>query len=519
MRRSRIRAVLGLALACVLVFSACGQGTSGAGSNAAGQAGSQAAAGGSGQQEGADKGDTGSAQDNPGADNTGNAQAAGGVATGSDGHGTALIPLLLNEETNALAIGTCEWGGRIVTDATVRHDALEARLRTINAERNPSEGNETVYVTRSDETAVSLVICTNEDNESAVTCQTYTLNPETGKDLRLTDVITDTDGYLTALRKACDEQLSFEGAWSAMESDSEVLEYVQNNWTLDYDGLTVFYAGHPEDGRKNPVFITVYFEGNESLFEERFTQTPDRYMIRMLPGRTYAQIGDTVPVRMERGEVVNKDKVPEYHQTMRFGELELQVYTVRDYSTWYLVCVRNHGFVLRESPRLETTYLPDSYVSDLFDLEQADAYAAPESVMVPYGLADRGALDPGHLRLYDDTFYEKHPAMTKYAITGYAYYEMTTDGGFRREEDFWYLDGPERTAARPVDTLGYRLYDTESLVSKQITRDMQLAAYRTDGETYFEFAGNGDVFRFEIDGLDEGAKLNGTYTFDMLFGT
>ena len=505
MKKRIIRTILGIVTICTLGLSACAKGDGGiTGAGKSGDAteasSSQAAVSGASQSQ------TG---ENPadGGNNSGS-NAQGGAENAN--HATTLIPLLINRETNALAVGTCEWGGRIVADGTIRRDALEARLRSVNAELTPESGVTDVYVTRSDDTAVSLVIVKEaggEGEEAVASCNTYVLNPETGKDLRFTDVVTDTDAFLNILRQTADESDLF----AAYPTDAALLELVQQNWTLDYDGITV-YTQQPDEVQSGRVAsLTVYFVENEEVFDTRFVPVPNCYMIRMLPGRQYAPDGLPEKTGILHGAVHGTDAVPQFPVTLFLGEDMYHEDYSKEYPPHYLVQTKGRYQVFVDPPRFDLSSAMVRY-----DL---DGEKLPDGLLMRYGLADKGAPDPMHLRLYDDTFLEEHTITNRYPMRAYAYYATEQGGTFRPEETFWYLEGPEKTAVRPVDTLGYRLYDTETLVSKQITRDMKLAPYRTDGETFFEFAGNGDVFRFEIDGLDENAKLNGTYTFDMLFGT
>lgn len=510
MRTNKIRAVLGIVTACAWLLSAC-SGSQGAGNGAdpAGQS-TTAAADASASKGSAEEASVGNSTENTAP--TGEKTQAG---TGEP----ALIPLLVDRETRALHLGTYEWGGRIVGDGTVRRDALEARLRSMNETLAGKEDVAQVYVTRSDETAVSLVVCRTTEPEGVLQYDTYVLQPETGKDLRLTDVVADTKAFAAAFRQAAEEQLPQEDILSDLASDQEVMDFAGEHWTLDYEGLTVYPPEAVQDAAGNIPCVAVGFEENGEAFQQSFLSQPVNYMVQMLPGRTYVQEDAGKPVRVDHGEAVQKNKVAQYPYTLTFGERSLVVYQVRNYPDFYMVRVGEKHFVLADLPHLETTYLTDSHTMALYDPESISEGDQTGDTLVRYGLADQGAFDSSHVRLFDDAFSGDNPLMLKFGINSYAYYSINSDGTFEREEPFWYLDGPEREAVRQIDTLGYRLYDTEALVSKQITRGMLLAPYRTDGETFLEFVGNGDVFRFEIDGLDENTKLNGVYTLDMLFGS
>ena len=123
MRTNKIRAVLGIVTACAWLLSAC-SGSQGAGNGAdpAGQSTTAAA------DASASKGRTEEASVGNSTENA----APTGEKTQAGTGGPALIPLLVDRETCALHLGTYEWGGRIVGDGTVRRDALEARLRSMN---------------------------------------------------------------------------------------------------------------------------------------------------------------------------------------------------------------------------------------------------------------------------------------------------------------------------------------------------------------------------------------------------
>ena len=493
-----------------------------AGTDGAGQGGSQS--GGTGTTGG-----TGSTDNKPATDGAGQNGGAGSGNTGSAGAGTAgystAVPVVTNGTT--IAIGEYEWGGRVAVKGDRRYDALESRIRTINqslpqeggsdtteGDGTQSEPHTTVYVTRADETALSLLVtgdATDDAKNTTAGLRSYVIHPETGKDMRLTDLVTDTEQFTKALRAAVKDTLPGLDFPGGNASDQTVMEQAQSCWTADYDGVTVYFQNQDSNtDTQNISCVTLRFDEHADCFDARFFAIPERYMTRMVPGRTYGAANNNTPCTVEYEAAQGTGQNGGHAVRLSNGDTAYEETYSRTWPVCYLVHTDGADLLLLEPPQID-----DSRAMMLFWPEQKNL--ADGGTWLRYGLADHGACDPARLRLADDTFSSELSLLKDNGITGYAHYALHADGTLVKEEDFWYLEGAERTAARQADTVGYRIYDSETLVSKQMTRGMKLTPYRTDGETWFEFASDGDVFRFDMEGSGTDVKFDGIHTFNSLF--
>lgn len=144
-----------------------------------------------------------------------------------------------------------------------------------------------VQVRRADSKVVSLAVIDITDFAGMGAYRTiYGLNYDSnsGEQLQLSDVITDKDAFVCAV----EEELQG-GMWSGeLYSENAVYLFFENNmeeeisWTLDYNGVTVYF--NPNDVAEKEygnLIATVSFAEYPQLFREQYKDVPDSYMVEL----------------------------------------------------------------------------------------------------------------------------------------------------------------------------------------------------------------------------------------------
>ena len=107
---------------------------------------------------------------------------------------------------------------------------------------------------------------------------------QTGQQLALTDVIKD----MTQIPALVEKELNTHLMPGDSYSETAIQNYFQNtpedgiNWTLDYNGVTFYFGDgdltEPGNGRQT---ATISFAEYPELFEEKYMNVPDAYMVRL----------------------------------------------------------------------------------------------------------------------------------------------------------------------------------------------------------------------------------------------
>nr|MBQ4318522.1 hypothetical protein [Clostridia bacterium] len=143
-----------------------------------------------------------------------------------------------------------------------------------------------VQIRRADSVAVSLLsdseLVFGQINGRFIHGTTY--DTETGNELKLTDVMTDTS-KLAEIVKAELRSHTWTGDFS---SDTAVEDYFANtpedglSWTLDYNGVTLYFANGDiaelGDGR---LAVTVSFKEYPELFEAKYMAVPKSHITEL----------------------------------------------------------------------------------------------------------------------------------------------------------------------------------------------------------------------------------------------
>ena len=106
---------------------------------------------------------------------------------------------------------------------------------------------------------------------------------ETGEVLKLEDVVNDISTFSACVKKQLEthwESENFHENFNLEQYMKENLEQI--GWTLDYNGITVYFNPYEIAPYANVVYnATVAFDGNSELFVEKYQEVPDFYGIQL----------------------------------------------------------------------------------------------------------------------------------------------------------------------------------------------------------------------------------------------
>jgi len=142
-------------------------------------------------------------------------------------------------------------------------------------------------VRRADSTAVCFINDSYADygriNEVRVV-NGSSFDTVTGERLMLSDVISDMESVPAQVEKELLRHMC-EGDFI---SETAVADYFRDTpedgirWTLDYNGVTFYFTpGEIAKSEWGSLSVTVLFKGNENIFEEKYIEAPDEYMVRL----------------------------------------------------------------------------------------------------------------------------------------------------------------------------------------------------------------------------------------------
>ena len=143
--------------------------------------------------------------------------------------------------------------------------------------------NET-YVIRADKNVVSILnyeIMENVSRTSMGERTSYNFDTSTGKELKFTDVVKDTDAFCELLDEAMEEDFGE----LELSKASEYLKGLNNGdftgfaWTLNAEGLTVYFDTYElGDYDAGSQIVTVYFDEGEDIFESKYVKAEKDYV-------------------------------------------------------------------------------------------------------------------------------------------------------------------------------------------------------------------------------------------------
>ena len=154
---------------------------------------------------------------------------------------------------------------------------------------------------------------------------------QTGQQLKITDVITDMSKVPELVKKELTSHM-----WSVdFYSETAVEDYFKAmspedlSWTLDYNGVTLYFADgmFAEEGNGKSA-ATLTFEQYPELFYEKYMRVPDAYMVRM-------SVGDSFFVNLDNEQDVEELAIWAGHEPGEDYYYDFGIYTDQDAVYYY----------------------------------------------------------------------------------------------------------------------------------------------------------------------------------------
>ena len=287
-----------------------------------------------------------------------------------------------------------------------------------------------VQIRRADSIVLSYLTDSYADYgfiEDFIGLQGSNYDVQTGKELLLSDVITDMEPIPAAVRKELNSHLLAGEGYS----ESIVEEYFKNtpedgiSWTLDYNGVTFYFAdGELEEAGNGCLSATVSFAEYSELFNEKYTQVPEAYMVRLpLDHAFYTDLdGNGLLERVECSGVYNEtdrfysqfgiytnsDGHYHYEDLFAYGFQPYYVKTADGNHYIYLFCEESESG--NRQMMLAVYNVNGGELTKVGDMNIAPAYIPSDYFVLP--------LDPNHMLLdnYDSQAQDAE------------YYRVGTDG-------------------------------------------------------------------------------------------
>lgn len=154
-------------------------------------------------------------------------------------------------------------------------------------------GNKSIYMQRADNKLVSYleekeVYSGGMHPESVY--KSFNLDPETGKELLITDVITDVDKLPEILSASLCEKYDYVN-FGEDQPLTTLSEYSPKDyqWTMDYQGVTIWFSPYDIAAYMvGPLSTKVYFADYPDLFNEEYTkELTEDYVVKVPLGQSF----------------------------------------------------------------------------------------------------------------------------------------------------------------------------------------------------------------------------------------
>ena len=268
-----------------------------------------------------------------------------------------------------------------------------------------------VQVRRADSVVVSLLSDSYADYgfiEDFRGMQGSNYDVQTGKQLLLSDVITDMEPIPAAVLNELNSHL-----WAGEGySENVIKDYFKNtpedgiSWTLDYNGVTFYFGdGDLEEPGNGCLSATVSFAEYPELFEEKYRNVPEAYMVRLpldasfftnLDGDGALEELNVTGVYNEEGRFYSQfgiytdtDGHYHYEDFYAYGFNPYYVKTAEDKHYIYMFCEENDAD--NRQMMLVVFDVSDGQFVRVGEMNAAPAYIPSDNFILP--------LDPEYLRL------------------------------------------------------------------------------------------------------------------------
>ncbi len=288
---------------------------------------------------------------------------------------------------------------------------------------------------------------------------------QTGKELALTDVVIDTDAFfdLVLAKLKTEYEDIYDDFWDPETRMTELKENPEIGWTMTSEGVTVYFSPYDLTAYAfGAQAITIYYDEAPEIFEAKYQQVPDAYVIPIVEGENFAYPVNGERQELEVRELEDGDEDDRQYEIC-LGEQRLALEDYAYNQKGYVLCrAGRYGLYLQEQQE------GDGWLTRFIDL-QTMTYE-PEEYL--YGSLGKNIFSyeeqensiryrEEHMPLLDPTAFEIGQRMDVFGTyMGYRTYAMgedwipVTEESRYRTEDTVVLRAKESVRAERVDADG-----------------------------------------------------------------
>ena len=354
----------------------------------------------------------------------------------------------------------------------------------------------TILPQRSDAAVVSFVETMSSFTGGAHGTKTFAahnIDPETGKEIALSDVVKDEDAIRSLVKAELKEKYP-EMNWDE-ETEKNVDEALKNPvFTIGDNGLTFWFSdyaiGSYAEGTQN---VTVLFDGNDVQFNEKFTDVPESFAFAFPES-------ETASFDLEKdGDL---DKVTFFGEDFDGSMFRKITVNVNDETASVDTQADDiEGTIVKNGDK---TFL---YIwsNTLNDVKQLDVFSLTNGNLEYVGRFELGLSGSGQLT--DPTSFtlvRRTSIMGSFGIS--RQYSVGEDGAPQAAEEVFNIEG-EHTITAKKDLALKTVDENGSEKDANITAGTELTLFRTDNETFVDAKeADGTIVRINVN-TDGATKL------------
>lgn len=237
--------------------------------------------------------------------------------------------------------------------------------------------SETVdYVFRSDYKAVSLLrnnYFSLNGNKSDIHYKSFNIDTGTGNNLKLKDVVVDTDLFFESLGDVINNEYGeeYKSHLEKYKGEQEKKDFTDLAWTITQEGITVYFDPLTL-GTEEEAVVSLYFDEKPELFNKDYGKTLEDYIIPVI---------DENVVRLDVNGDGKRDDVSvkqsDNEVSVKAGDREVK--DIYSYSTQVYVVKKNGKYYLYMFTSQDNDYV----VLDTIDLKTMDYNASNSQNIQP----------------------------------------------------------------------------------------------------------------------------------------
>ncbi|MCR4740724.1 MAG: right-handed parallel beta-helix repeat-containing protein [Lachnospiraceae bacterium] len=366
------------------------------------------------------------------------------------------------------------------------------------------------------------------------------LDPETGENIDLLDVVSSADDFLAAVENEIEENDFYVDEWKEealpltedfLDQDEVTGDIAGLSFTIDYQGITLIFNGSLTGFDDGPCTIFVAYDEYPEVFNEEYTDVPDNYIAQLATGNDIENLywydfdadGEVEPVSVTLTPMDDSDD--NYIVSARWDE---EVFELEE--TEY--CYEADAYLVHFDDK-DYMYVVAGYEDAYRDLNvyeiNSEAWVYVDSVtgtpgfmmQYPYEKSDE---IPGYIPVDPESFkimywtdcLGTNQLMGDYTVSEDGMPKLIGDGYEFIPEDYWDIKAvkdieAESTKKDPAE------WDYESDTLKKGTAVIPYRYYEDDGILILE-AEDGTYYRLDIDVEDYEWSIDGESPDDLFDG-